>query len=148
MNSTQPTIIIFDFMRTLYDPESDSLIRGAIELLDACKKNHHEIYLLSRKEGQRRTRIDELDIAHYFKEIRLVEDKKIEMQLIRKLHPEKTIWVIGDRVRGEIRHGNEIGAVTVWFKNGLFQNEVPQTSEEKPDFTISKLSEFITILAQ
>ena len=133
-------------MRTLYDPESESLVAGAVDLLDYLKEVGFVMYLVSREEGQRRQDIHTHGIDKYFTEIMLVTDKHQTMASVRKRHSTEKIWVVGDRVRGEISAGNKIGAVTVWFKSGAFMGEEPLTPDEKPDFTITKLLEFPSLL--
>ena len=54
-------------------------------------------------------------------------------------------FVIGDRVRYEIKIGNILGFQTIWLKLGKFSVEKPQSNEEKPDFTILSLKEILKI---
>jgi len=133
-------------MRTLYDPESDVLIDGVLQTLEVLKEHRYRMCLVSRKEGQRQEKIHDLGIAHFFEEMHLVEDKQEAMEAIKKKHMQRKLWVVGDRVRGEIAVGNRIGAITVWFKNGAFRGEEPVHSDEYPDFTITSFSEFLKLL--
>ena len=144
--TNQTQIIIFDFMRTLYDPETGKLISGAKALLEMLHKRCIPLYLVSYKEGHRTTLMDELGIRKYFTAIELVEDKRQAMESIKIDHERERIWVVGDRVRGEIMEGNRIGAVTVWFKQGHFAGEEPMVPEEKPDFTITELTQALDLL--
>lgn len=146
MNDQTKTSIIFDLMRTLYDPEHDRLIAGAHIVLEELHRRGHVLYLVSKKEGQRQGLVTEYGIGKYFREVHLVTDKLDAMRTIRDTHRHEKIWVVGDRVRGEVMAGNKIGAVTVWFRNGKFAGEVPQVSEEKPDFTITSLEDVLELI--
>ena len=145
INQTQNTII-FDFMRTLYDPETGKHIAGANVLLKTLHKHHIPMYLVSYKEGHRTTLMDELGIRKYFTAVELVDNKRQAMESLKKDHAREHIWVVGDRVQEEIMEGNRIGATTVWFKQGHFAGEEPMVPEEKPDFTITELTQVLDLL--
>ena len=49
--------------------------------------------------------------------------------------------VVGDRVKEEIKYANQLGLKTVWLRKGKFAGELPDSTEEKPDITITDLRE-------
>ncbi|OGY27412.1 MAG: hypothetical protein A3F33_01360 [Candidatus Woykebacteria bacterium RIFCSPHIGHO2_12_FULL_43_10] len=139
-------IVIFDFFRTLYDPDNDALLEGATQVLEGLKKRGFELFIVSHGAG-RKEELQSLGIDHFFKDV-VVTTEKTEKDFL-KVIPEGTdktnSFVIGDRVRYEIKIGNILGFQTIWLKLGKFSVEKPQSNEEKPDFTILSLKEILKI---
>lgn len=139
--------IIFDFNRTIYDPESKSLRIGALECLKSLSENHI-LFLVVKGGEERQEMIKSLDIEHFFKSISIQEEKTVEQfKGFQKMLDANTAWfVVGDRTRKEIKYGNICNMTTIWLKDGKFANEEPENEDEKPNFTISKLSEIENIV--
>src|SRR3989338_8869691 len=139
-------IIIFDFFRTLYDPDTRSLLPNALEVLEELIKRGFQLFIVSHGAG-RREELQALGIDHFFKDV-VVTPEKTEKDFL-KVIPEDTdktnSFVIGDRVRYEMRIGNKLGFQTMWLKMGKFSTEKPQSNEERPDFTILSLKEILKI---
>ena len=135
-------VIIFDFNRTLYDPDGGKLMDGALELLENLSKKFH-IILLAKGDEKRMELINSLKIAHFFKEIILVPGKNIEQMLVikEKFPDGTTFFCIGDRIKKEIKFGNMLGFKTIWLKNGKFASEIPLSDDEKPWQIINSLEE-------
>lgn len=144
-SSPTELLFIFDFMRTLYDPETRQVIAGAEEVLMRIQQRGHTCYLVSREEGQRAGLVEKLGLRPYFTDVFLTTNKQQVFADLRARQENATIWVIGDRVRGEIRYGNEIGAVTVWYQVGAFAHEEPGVAIEKPDFVINNLTDVLLL---
>lgn len=146
MKTLNNKAIIFDFMRTLYDPESGELIPGAYKLLEYCSRKN-DCYLVSHKEGQRQNLFEKLDIEKFFIEIKLVERKDIpgfrDLVKAKKYH---VVYIVGDRIDGEIRIGNKLKFTTIWFRFGKFMNEIPRNVGEEPDYVVTNLIEIKEIL--
>jgi phosphoglycolate phosphatase-like HAD superfamily hydrolase len=88
--------IIFDYNRTLYNPETNSLYFGVIKLLQDLSKNH-ELFLISKNEPGREDGLEKQGIKKYFKKISFVEEKTTD--LFKELvQGDKNSFVIGDRV--------------------------------------------------
>lgn len=140
--------VIFDFNRTLYDPETGSFIKGAIASLDALKKDGMLLFLIGKGSNERANLINELGLHRYFDEIIVKEEKDLaDFQYLKEKYSGADFYVFGDRVKKEIRFGNECGFKTIWFKNGKFAGELPESEDEKPWKTIfdfSELSEAIS----
>ena len=136
--------IIFDYNRTIFDPERNELYSGVFEMLKRLA-NKHELFLISRNEPSRKDRFEKLGIKDYFKKIRFVDEKNIET-FKDLIGDSKKVFVVGDSIKDEIRTGNELGLITVRFKNGKFASEIPASPEEEPMFTISEITELEKII--
>lgn len=143
-------IIIFDFMRTLYDPDAEKIVPGALELLQSLRDAGYILVLLSTEIGNKADPIAQAGIAPFFEKIILTRNKttkdfaKIQTQTP---HDPQESYVVGDRVRGEIKIGNICGYQTIWLKKGKFASQKPRTTLETPRFTITALPQLQQILA-
>lgn len=146
MSNSSDKIIVFDFMRTLYDPESHSLIEGSKEVLETLHVKDYTLSLVTRIEGQREEVIKELGLQPFFSDILFTLDKKEVLHSLVQKYPEKQMFVIGDRVQEEIAYGNELGVTTIWFKAGKFSTDEPRTEVEKPTYIISSLTEVLELV--
>ena len=136
--------IIFDYNRTIFNPETDTLYGGVLELLKVLSVNHN-LFLVSKDETGRDVKLKDFGIAEYFESTVFVKEKTTEV--FKKLveNNEKAL-VIGDRVRGEISIGNQLGFITVWVKQGKFANELPQNQDEIPDHEIDEIKQLLKII--
>jgi len=143
--------IIFDFNRTVYDPEKDELSEGILELLEELVTKNYKLVLISKnKGGNRREQIAQLGLNKYFLEVQVHERDKIEDDFnqalkVMDLKPEEVL-VVGDRVVGEIYLGNKLGMKTVWYQVGRFASQFPSNDGEKPDYIIKKLVQILDFL--
>jgi FMN phosphatase YigB (HAD superfamily) len=141
--------IIFDFNRTIFDPESGALFDGARELLSAL---HHEgvaMILIAKTGEDRQKLLQELQIDIYFTEVRFLIQKRLEdfRKIVDyyRLNPSKT-FVIGDRINLEISLGIQLGLQTIWFRNGRFAHEEPDVQNGRPSHTAYNWAEIQSIL--
>ncbi|MGM0565684.1 MAG: tRNA pseudouridine(55) synthase TruB [Bacteroidota bacterium] len=138
--------VIFDFNRTLYDPEKENLMEGARRLLNSLKKRGIKMALLSvTSSGDREQLIASLDLHSYFEETLVLSGNKepehfVELSQKMQVDPEKCL-VIGDRIKQEIHSANLAGMKTCWLQRGKFKKEKPDIQDEKPDYTINNLHE-------
>jgi len=136
--------IIFDFNRTIYDPEKNALTEGVIELLEDLSSRFQLCLLSSGDKIERRKQISALGLDKYFKDIQVNEGEKQEshFQMCLRVMDLKAseVAVIGDRIAGEIRVGNQSGMLTIWYKSGKFATRLPQNNQEIPDYTITVLT--------
>ena len=143
--------IIFDFSRTLYDPETGDFYSGAIDLLDKLKSQGYKLGLVTRTPqlGERESQLKELGLDKYFQAVDIFtkDSTKNFNKIFTRLNiqPEESV-VIGDRISSEIIEGNRAGAVTVWIRQGKFAMDEPGEKIEQPDYTIYNLSELLDIL--
>ena len=141
--------ILFDFNKTLYDPELDAIIDDADMILQKLKNDGYQLCLISKLSQKsydsRAEQISQLGLDRYFIDIQIIEGNKTEEHFqrcvrIMSLNPSE-IAVVGDRIREEITLGNRLGMRTIWYKNGKFSEESPQSHDEKPQHTITSLKE-------
>lgn len=144
-------IIIFDFNRTIYNPEIEKLAKDTKMVLAALVRRNFMLYLISRTgvSNSRKKLIDQLSIKRFFSRIILTGEKNLKD--FRKLTRQKNIdfsrsFVIGDRIRQEITFGNILGLQTVWLQTGKFSNELPRNNKEQPKYTIQALKDILKIV--
>ncbi len=134
--------IIFDWKRTLYDPDTKSLIDGVLDLLEFIKSKGVPMILIGKGADEMHEEVDRLEVRRYFKNIVFAEGEK-DINVFKgfvSTNPKETVFV-GDRVRSELEIGNKLGATTIWVKQGRFADEEPQNGQQKPDYTVSSLHE-------
>ena len=142
-------IIIFDFNRTLYDPDNGCLIHGARFVLHTLIRRGFLLYLVSRAGQSRRELIECLGIGQYFLRIIIAKEKnKKDFQKIIKgggINLSLS-FVVGDRVKKEICIGNFLGMQTVWVSAGKFAQEKPKKKIEKPTYTVRALRDVLSVI--
>lgn len=140
-------LVIFDWKRTLYDPDTKSLITGALELLESIKSKGIPMVLVGKGGDDMEEEVARLGVRKYFLKTVFAEGEKdpdVFRAFISK-NPEKTVF-IGDRVRSELEIGNKLGATTIWVKQGKFAIEEPENEQQKPKFTIPSLSDCLKVI--
>lgn len=143
--------IIFDFNRTIYDPDNDCLIPGVLDLLNDLKDKGYKMCLISKSDDQesRIKQIKNLGVYDFFVKVE-VEDSKDQEQFIncqRIMDMDfAEILVIGDRVLREIEIGNSLGMLTIWYRQGKFAEELPQNDRQKPKYIITNFKEVLNII--
>ncbi len=143
--------IIFDFNRTVYDPETEQLTPGVLDLLKELREKGYKLAIVSRNDypDTRRAFVTEIGLDPYFDVIMVVLEKNPEVykECAEQLgvQPEECM-VVDDIVYRGILMGNKLGMTTVWYKSGKFQERMPENEEEKPDYTITELESVKKIL--
>ena len=142
------TIAIFDFNRTIYDPDHRTLTPWVRMILHALRGKDYDLYLISTANPSRKELIKKLGLDLYFTKILITKSKKWEFQKIgkSKMIDFSKSFVVGDRVKSEITYGNELGMITIWIKNGRFANEKPSQRIEQPSFIVPILRDILTII--
>ncbi len=147
-------IAIIDFNRTIFNPDNNQLMPEALVLLQYLQNKKIILYLLSNatleNTNERMGLINSLGIKNFFQGIFIKDGKSLEdfksiISFHKNLDP-KFSWVIGDRIRREIILANQCGFKTIWFKNGKFSNEIPDSAAEQPDFIVENLSEILEFI--
>ena len=142
---SQTKAVVLDFNRTVYDPDVDKLIPGAMQLIEELSKRV-PLALYCKTSVGREEKIEALGIKQYFKKILFVKEKgpedllKIAEEL--RVKPQEMV-VIGDRIQTEIAAAKKAGCKTIWFRNGKFADELPTNPEEEPDHTITELKQAV-----
>lgn len=129
--------IIFDYNRTIFDPETNELYPGVFELLRYLQPNH-ELFLVSRNEPDRLKRFETFGLTNIFKKVYFVPEKNLE--LFKKIsNNEKNTFVIGDSLNDEIKIGNTLGFLTIRIKQGKFKDVKPTSTDEIPNFELNNI---------
>lgn len=146
--SVAMTHVIFDWKRTLYDPEKCELLPGAYDLLSALAKKDIPMILIGKGDTVMHAEVERLGVRAFFTEITFREGAK-EAALFRPYVdsscPKQTI-VVGDRARSELAVGNSLGATTIWVRQGKFAVEEPEPEVQKPTHVVASLSEVKPLL--
>lgn len=140
--------IIFDWKRTLYDPDSKTLIDGATDLLGFIKGKNIPMVLVGKGGDDMHGEVERLKVKAYFRKIVFAEgekDPQVFATHVSKDDPKKTLF-IGDRVRSELEIGNRLGAITIWVKQGKFGGEEPENKQQEPDYTVASLNDCLNLL--
>ncbi len=135
--------IIFDWKRTLYDPDQKTLIAGAKNLLEFIKSKNIPMVLIGKGGDEMDEAVSRLGVKGYFKKIIFAEgmkDPRMFMPYISGDDSKKTLF-IGDRVRSELEIGKKLGVTTIWVKQGKFALEEPLNKDQKPKYTVSNLTD-------
>ncbi len=138
--------VIFDFNRTLYDPDSKQLVEGALRLLGRLRSDGIEACLISKKSAEgRESQIKALGLGSYFKRILVIEGGKQEAHFQECLEAMSLqaheVAVVGDRIREEISLGNRMGMLTIWYKAGKFAAEASESRDQEPTYTVTGLDD-------
>ncbi|MBT3355760.1 HAD family hydrolase [bacterium] len=142
-------LIIFDFLRTIYNPDKDIFVKDAMVVLDRLRIGNTLILYTSREgDKNRKSLLERIGLNEAFDEICLVEKKdRKTMKLIADKYGKKNreVIVIGDRIKSEILIGNKNNFQTIWFKNGKYSKKGAESSIEEPDFLIDNLEELLKL---
>jgi len=140
--------IIFDWKRTLYDPDSRELIDGALDILNFLKNKSVRLALVGKGAQDMHDEVERLGVKNHFEHVNFREgskDASLFKTFIDKRSPEDTLF-IGDRVKSELAVGNSLGATTIWIRQGKFADDVPDGPAEQPNYTFASLKELRTFL--
>jgi len=136
--------IIFDYNRTIFDPDADNLYLGVLELLQKLSSKY-ELFLISRNEPTREKRLEELNIKNYFQKILFVNEKS--KQVFEEIVGNtKKVIVVGDSISDEIKIGNQLGFFTIRLKKGKFATEIPKNKKEIAKFEITDINDLENII--
>lgn len=139
-------LVIFDWKRTLYDPEVQTLTDGVMPLLNHFKKKNIKMVLVGKGGDDMRQEVERLGVKEFFSKIVFAEGEKDSNVFSRYIEdPQKTLF-IGDRVRSELEIGKKLGAVTVWIRQGKFAKEEPANKDQEPDYIVNSLTECLNFL--
>lgn len=141
-------LTIIDFNRTIYDPETNGLVPGAVPLLQDLS-SRMPVVLVSKNEPGRGDILNTLGIGQFFAEtiFTIAKSPELFMEIMERhgAQPDETL-VIGDYITEEIAHGNSVGAQTIRLKRGKFKDHIPKRSEEEAWRTVEELSQIKDLL--
>jgi len=137
--------IIFDWKRTLYNPDSKTLIKGSLQLLKYLKQKNINVILIGKGGSEMYQEVKRLKISKYFTKIIFQEGKKdinLYSPFVSIENPKLTV-IVGDRVRSELKIGNKLKSTTIWLKKGKFAKELPLSNDQKPNYTVNSIAELL-----
>ena len=144
-------LIIFDWGRTLYKPETEKLFPDTVEVLESLSNKYTLAIVALATAGEEKIRerlkiIKENNLGQYFSSILFdIKDKdSMYVKTLKDLEvkPENVVIVDDRTIRG-IKWGNKNGTATVWFQNGKFKDELPNEDTGEPTYTIHSLSDIL-----
>ena len=140
--------VIFDYNRTLFNPDENALFPSVIYVLDTLKKAGVAMFLIAKGNQERKDQIASLGIETYFQNIIVHDEKSLDDYAVcaEQCAPGTGTYAVGDRIKEEITHANRLGITTVWLKNGKFASEEPVSPIEQPSFIIKNLEELLPII--
>ncbi len=145
-------LIIFDWGRTLYNPETKDIFGETIPTLDYLKPKYRLAIVSLVVNGDiesRREILNKNKLEKYFELISFTTEDKdaLYKETLRKLGVDaKEAIIVDDRVIRGIKWGNQNATTTIWLQKGKFENELPDAETGTPTFTIKNLREIKTIL--
>ncbi len=149
MNAKDGIVVVFDFNRTLYDPDTKALLPGVMQLLDELKARSVPMYLVSKADESRPQLLGELGLEGFFADSFFVErkDPALFLEITRRanVHPKDT-YVIGDYLHKEIRSGNQSGMKTIWLKRGKFADLKPESETDVPWRTVEEMNDVLELI--
>ena len=153
----QPAGVIFDWGRTLYDPDAGALFADAAPVVFTLAATYR-LAIVSLVSGDYQARVADRyavlraqGIERHFAAIlfgRADKDHLYRQALVALGLPAPRVAVVDDRLVRGIAWGNRHGAVTVWFRNGTFRDELPDAATGTPTYTIGRLREVGAVLGQ
>lgn len=140
--------MIFDYNRTIYNPDKDQLTDGAQDVLELLREKGVTMFLIAKGNAERRKRIESLGLPQFFQRIIVNPNKSPDdyRSCKEECLPDTEVFAVGDRVQEEIRHAIACGIKTIWFRNGKFSNEFPSNVTEQPLHTVVSLREILDII--
>ncbi len=131
-----------------FDVAGITLYDGVHSLLEAFRKRYKLVLLTSGDMALQKRKIAELGLEKLFDTIRYDYrndggTKKDGLAWIAehlRLKPDQCV-VIGDRIDNELRYGKELGMKTVLVKVGPYATLEPTCKEEKPDYTVDRITD-------
>lgn len=135
--------IIFDWKRTLFNPDSSIPMDDAKNLLEAIKKLEHKMILIGKeKEGEDMNgALDNAGFRDYFDEVHFVPKKTKDMFMA---YDGGDVIAVGDRQLSELEIANQCGYTTVWFRNGKFKDE--ESKDYTPTHIVDNLMQVVSVI--
>lgn len=148
-------LVIFDWGRTLYDPETNALFAETRSTLEYLKERGYALAIVAlatagqAKIIERQEIIKQEKLEPFFDSIKFAVADKGAMYVttLQEQHvkPADTT-IVDDRVTRGIAWGVAHGCRTIWVQSGKFAHELPTLETGNPNFTVTSIGELRTIL--
>ena len=146
------SLVIFDFYRTLYNPETGKENEGASEILSILNCSKIKTCIVSSKElgnENREKLIEQQPFVKFINQVYFIDvnnkEKKYQQAIEDFNCSQSTTLVVGDYLKYDIIPAKEIGCRSIWFRNGKFANTIPENFI-LPNYTITDLKDVIDIV--
>ena len=132
------------------------VIESAFKVLEAIRKDGYKVALVANADSaSARNIIKATGLEDYFDAIIISEEVGIEkpgrrifeIALAKLGVKAEKAAMVGNRIDADIVGANRTGMKSVWFRWNNRYSDAIQSSEVKPDFIISSLSELPSLLA-
>lgn len=135
--------IIFDWKRTLYNPDEKRLTEGSREVLDTLRDRGLSLVLIGRGENDMYAAVDQAGIEHLFDSITFASTKDDSLFIDHiPVDAPDTVLAVGDRAQKEVAFAKSLGAKAIWLRSGIFSEEMPLSGME-PDEVIEDIMELL-----
>jgi len=132
--------IIFDYNRTLFNPDAGSVFPGVFQLLKTLSAKH-ELFLITLNKPERKDSSAIQDMKPYFREVIFVERKTVTA-FKEIAGDDAKVIVIGDRFEEEIQIGMQLGFITIHV-----QPQKPFYKKSKtPTFRVAEIQQVLSII--
>lgn len=142
-------------VQSFYNPTIPAklpLLDGARSSLETLAKKYTLFLVTSGAPETQKRKIAAAGIGHFFKKAYTLdgfkgEKKRQAFQDIlesESIRPSQLLSV-GNRLFEEIRQAKQLGAMTCYFKYGEHVGEIPQVSEDHPDYTVLSHEELLKV---
>ncbi|MBI4032321.1 HAD hydrolase-like protein [Candidatus Berkelbacteria bacterium] len=150
--------IIFDWGRTLHDPEGRRIYPDAIETIPQLAERYRLAICTivgTSTESVRVLKVRTSPIGRFFRSVRSTTVAQVKDLLFEKtlddlgLVPAEVV-VVDDRVKRGVAWANRVGATSVWLHRpgGKFSDELPTAETGQPTYIITALDELPGVLHQ
>ena len=142
---------IFDWKRTLYNPDERRLMDNAEMLLKTLyQQGERPLHVIGMGDDGMYAEVERLGVGQYLENVIFLSEAKSDevfAPYVDQEQPSSTL-VIGDRTRSELEVGNRLGATTIWVRQGKFSDEIPVTPEQQPTHEVESLAGVIELLKE
>lgn len=135
--------VIFDWKRTLYNPETTRLADGALDVLRGLHKRAIDLVLIGKGGDDMYDAVHDLGVSDFFSAIRFVpqKDQDLFRECLLSRSPEAVV-AVGDRAHSEIAIAKSLAMRAVWSCDGPFRHELPLPGLY-PDMTIYAIGDLV-----
>lgn len=153
-NADQKTASYFGLTKTPWHSEDEVPFDDCAKTLQALCIKGYQLGIIANQTPGAKDRLDAWGLGKYFAVIATSSeigvskpDQEIFLRALAMADcSPKDAAMVGDRLDNDIRPAKLLGMRTIRIKQGITQYLNPFCEAEKPDFSISRLSELLNIL--
>lgn len=146
---------IFDFGRTLYNPDTSDLMPQSIQTLSQLQDMGLKLGLVSialtDDLSPRLQQLDQFGLTKFFQSIEIQPRSQIGKIFTKvlselKITDNKKCLIVGDNLKRDIAYGNTLGAFTVWTRQNLSADWQPQNQIQQPKAIIDRIQDLVPLI--